>query len=200
MTEPDHPSDAAAVLGAGASAHVDYAAFGPVDSQAAEDRLGEWICDAWADRYEQALPGTADLVTFTDNKGFVYLFDISNSGDTASRVVGVFGRVDPERHARDDARIAHHQFKRSAEELIDRGHFVAHQLGGSDEGHNLFGQVSHVNRQGLWRKLERELATQSGQLMFVRAVYGDDSDRPAGLEHGHVTPEGDIYVAQFLNS
>jgi hypothetical protein len=198
---PDERSDdAAGLLGDGTQAHVDYAAFGSVDSRDAEDRLGEWICDAWAHRYEESLPNAADLVTFTDSKGFVYLYDIASSGNTASRVVGVFGRVTPDELPRDEPRIAHHKFKRSAEDLIDRGHFVAHQLGGSDEGHNLFGQVSDVNQKGLWRQLERELATQPGQLIFVRAVYTDDSDRPAGLEHGHVTREGDVYIAQFLNS
>lgn len=186
------------LLDEGGRAHVRYADMERASSAEAETNFGEEVFDAWADRYRDDNPG-ADLVTFTDDKGFTYLFDTGRSGDTAARVVGVFGHVADDYGKRDTARMNYQQLKKSSEEQIDRGHMIAHQLGGSDEAHNVVGQVSRINRQGPWRELERELAKHPGQLVFVRAVYDNDSDRPAALEHGHIGEDCKPVVAYFAN-
>ena len=144
------------LLDEGGRAHVRYADMERASSAEAETNFGEEVFDAWADRYRDDNPG-ADLVTFTDDKGFTYLFDTGRSGDTAARVVGVFGHVADDYGKRDTARMNYQQLKKSSEEQIDRGHMIAHQLGGSDEAHNVVGQVSRINRQGPWRELERNV-------------------------------------------
>jgi hypothetical protein len=86
---------------------------------------------------------------------------------------------------------------------FDKGHFIAHALGGS-VNINLFPQVRHINRgwsaEGkIYRQMERYCFENPGGMLFSRPLYADCSSRPAEIEFGVLRTDGTLWVRLFTN-
>jgi hypothetical protein len=172
----------------GASGGVDDAQFGPA------------LEDAWAQSYHTATDGKRDVVAFTVGS-FTWLWDATPvAGEVENRLIGVYGRSDPQGLPRDQSRMQGFPSPQRDHTIrVDRGHAAGHSLGGPDEGWNLFPQVADVNRRGHWRELEKYCTDHPGTFMFMRAVYSGNSDEPDGLEYGVVDQGGQLTVDRFNN-
>ena len=180
---------------------IDYAQL-PGSASGIDDRqLGPALEDAWAQSYHAATPGERDVVAFTVGN-FTWVWDAtaSGSGPAENRLIGVYGRSDRNGLPRDEGRIKGFPSpQRDHEMKVHRGHAAGHQLGGPDEGWNLFPQAAKVNQGGRWRELETYCAENPGTFMFVRAVYTTDTDVPSALEYGIEGQDGRLAVEQFDN-
>ncbi|MBS1874010.1 MAG: hypothetical protein JSU00_12415 [Acidobacteria bacterium] len=116
------------------------------------------------------------------------------------RLVAAFGTTKPPIGKRESARLrswigATERFLGSGR---DKGHFVAHSIGGRIDGFeiNIFSQQRHVSRgwseQGqMYRQMERYCAANPGTFCFTRPFY-KDHDLPtgrAGVWHPAPRPE-----------
>jgi hypothetical protein len=179
---------------------IDYGrlpgAVGSVD----DGQFSPALEDAWAQSYHAATDGNRDVVAFTVGS-FTWLWDATPvAGETENRLIGVYGRSDPQGLPRDQSRMRGFPSpQRDHQVKVDRGHGAGHSLGGPDEGWNLFSQVADVNRRGRWRELENYCSDNPGTFMFMRAVYSNNSDEPAKLEYGVVDQGGQLTVEQFNN-
>jgi hypothetical protein len=176
-------------------------AYAPADRVSIVSRLDEALPRLWHADY-LAMPGSTDnlvTVTFGDETRAGpfcrYLFDHSTDplrqnlpdedGTAEDRVVAVWGTSrEPDSRARDKARMRGFPLGPSAAH-DDRGHFFAHTMGGGLDI-NLFPQTPHVNRRGLWRKMETYCSQNPGTFSFIRPIYVDTTWRPARLEYGIV--------------
>lgn len=167
----------------------------PISDSTARESLEQ----AWVNSYCASAQGRPEIVAFSQGS-FTWVYDIADSsGGPPARLIGVYGRSDPQGEPRDDRRIAGFPSpQRDFPIPVHRGHAAGHQLGGPDEGYNLFPQVGAVNQGGRWRDLERYCADNPGTFMFMHAVYQSDSDAPALLEYG-VERDGTLTVERFKN-
>ena len=156
------------------------------------DEFGETVEAAWRTHYLASVAADpTDLVVVDPGNGFRYVFDLAGTlrdgpRRWAPRVVGVWGRSQPGGALRDASRMR--GFPRPGRRGDDRGHLIACAAGG---GHdiNLVPMDAGLNRgrtpEGArFRSMERQVAAQPGALFFIRALYDDDTDRPARFEVG----------------
>lgn len=187
---------------------ADYGVLLPPGSPALSDPdlLGDALRAAWCEEYAAATPWvpSIDEIVLGD---LTYLFD---SGPAASgaemgedRVVGVWGRSRPPLERRDAARQRGFVPVPRKWSLagLDRGHFVAHSLGGGMDM-NFFPQRADLNRGRSaagrrWRALERQAASP-GALLFVRPIYTSSTWVPDWLDFG-VALGGSLTVERFDN-
>ena len=84
----------------------------------------------------------------------------------------------------------------------DRGHVVAHEFGGADTEGNLVPMDSELNRNGDWRKFEKELkaAKEAGKdvSFVIEPQYEDDSRRPSSFIVSY-TIDGEYHEKEFKN-
>ena len=179
---------------------IDYGQL-PGSADGIDDRqLGPALEDAWAQSYHAATQGERDVVAFTVGN-FTWVWDATAAdGQADNRLIGVYGRSDPQGLPRDKGRIAGFPSPQHEHEVkVHRGHAAGHQLGGPDEGWNLFPQAADVNLGGRWKALEKYCKDNPGTFMFVRAVYSNDTDAPTALEYGIEDRSGQIAVEEFDN-
>lgn len=86
---------------------------------------------------------------------------------------------------------------------FDRGHFIAHSLGGYDQI-GLYPQRRDVNRGvgELGRKyvaMERYARRYPGTFLFCRPIYGDNTVHPFWIEFGVLKENGEFWVEVFPN-
>ncbi len=88
----------------------------------------------------------------------------------------------------------------------DKGHFIAHELGGAVDGMeaNVFAQRRDLNRgwsaEGkVYRRMEQYCADNVGTFCFSRPLYIDGSARPAWFDFGLLTREDQLWVERFDN-
>ncbi|MGH9919010.1 MAG: DNA/RNA non-specific endonuclease, partial [Nitrososphaerales archaeon] len=180
---------------------IDYGQLAGSTGGIDDRQLGPALEDAWTRSYRTATSGDRDVVAFTVSS-FTYVYDATPAGrgHADNRLIGVYGRSDPQGLPRDAARIAGFPSpQRDHTVRVHRGHAIGHQLGGPDEGYNLFPQAAEVNQGGQWRELEKYCADNPGTFMFVRAVYSSDTDEPAALEYGIEDENGRLVVTKFEN-
>lgn len=199
---PAHLAVLTAPPGPASTGHnsIDYERLRGADGGVDDGQFGSAIEDAWAQSYHEATDGRRDVVAFTVGS-FTWLWDATPvEGEIANRLIGVYGRSDPQGLPRDQSRMQGFPSpQRDHSAKVDRGHGAGHSLGGPDEGWNLFPQVADVNRRGRWRELENYCASHPGTFMFMHAVYPNNSDEPAGLEYGVVERSGQLTVERFNN-
>jgi hypothetical protein len=179
---------------------IDYERLPGAGSSIDDSRFGSALEDAWGRSYRAATGGERDIVAFTVGS-FTWLWDATlTEGATENRLIGVYGRSDPQGLPRARSRIEGFPSpKRSHPIPVDRGHAAGHSLGGPDEGWNLFPQVANVNQRGRWRELENYCTNHPGTFMFMRAVYSSHSDEAAKLEYGISDQDGRLVVEYFDN-
>lgn len=194
--------------------------------------LGEEVCDdrasllqhlsnelpyAWTKAYQLKSSSVGDICIMSHGS-FEYVFDdyssleftgsIQNSILPETRVVAVFGMSSPKKIKRDDYRLrgwigsTEHYFGKE----WDKGHFIAHSIGGAVDGMelNVFQQRRDLNRgwsqQGkIFRKMERHCFENPGTFCFNRPIYFDNSFKPSYFEFGILMPDNQLWVELFDN-
>jgi hypothetical protein len=178
---------------------VDYAAL-VARHKADDSALGKDVSTTWLAHYRDLTEWEPEVVEIALGK-LTYLFDLAASSgraprDADDRVVGVWGRAGKPNAKRDRARQAGFipEPARWSEADYDRGHFVAHSLGGGMDI-NFFPQAADLNRGSSergrrWRALERYAASADDAFIFVRPIYDSSSWTPALLDFWVVAPTG----------
>lgn len=140
--------------------------------------------------------------------GFEYVFDhytsleasgaVPYSATEESRLVVAYGRSAPRKQARDDYRLRGWvgPTEKAFGGAWDKGHYIAHSLGGAVDGVevNVFVQRRDLNRGWSadgkrFRQMERYCFEHPGTLCFARPIYLDGTSRPGWLEFGVVRPD-----------
>ncbi len=162
-------------------------------------------------------PRPTEILRITQGS-FEYIYDafdllvaqglVPDDPDTESRLVVAVGFSAPPEKQRDDPRLR--GWVGPTETIFgkpwDKGHFIAHTIGGAVEGieANVFVQRRDLNRgwseEGRrFRALEKYCGTHPGTFCFSRPIYLDGTSRPAWLEYGLLTAEGELRVEVFDN-
>lgn len=168
------------------------------------------VAAQWIDRYRAATSWSPEILELALGS-VVYLFDEAPGqrahGTDASdaRVVGVWGRATTVSRPREQSRQRGFlpDSSRWSRAGFDRGHFVAHSLGGGMDV-NFFPQAVDLNRGRSpagrrWRELERRAGASADALVLVRPVYDSDTWVPRWLDFG-VVVGGDLDVETFDNT
>jgi hypothetical protein len=140
---------------------------------------------------------------------FVYVCDVysqlENLGETpydqtrTDRIVGVFGQSNPTRSSR-RAALKTHPAGLSKDCFgydRDKGHFIAHCIGGVGLDINVFSQERNLNRGWsesgkTYRQMERYCYEHAGTFCFSRPVYAHGSSVPRWLEIGVMEQDGSL--------
>lgn len=180
--------------------------------------LQEILPLAFRDAYLEMTGRQTDIVRVRYNT-FEYFYDHypelqSNEIPVAhsmveARLVGVIGLSSPQKTKRDDYRLrgwvgpTETIFGR----LWDKGHYIAHSIGGAVDGTeiNVFVQKRSLNRgwsnEGkLFRQMEEFCAANAGTFCFSRPIYVDQTAKPAFVEFGVLKTSGNLWIECFNNS
>ena len=165
---------------------------------------GLW-CDDYEDGVAEANPQLIDIGSFR------VIFDLTSMGCSdpdiqEDRVIAIFGRSCPPVAARDAVRMRGFlgPTREAFGEGYDKGHFIAHSMGGDVlDSLNWFRQERRLNRGWsadgrVYRRLERLCAARPGTFLFSRPLYHTPSARPDLLEFG-VLHDGRLEVCRFDN-
>lgn len=181
------------------------------------EHLSKELPHTWIKAYQLESSSVGDICIMRHGT-FEYIFDdyssleitesMKNSILPETRVVGVFGLSAPKKIRRDDYRLrgwigsTEHYFGKD----WDKGHFIAHSIGGAVDGMelNVFQQRRDLNRgwsqQGkIFRKMEKYCFDNPGTFCFNRPIYFDTSFKPAFYEFGVLMPDGQLWVELFDN-
>ncbi len=179
--------------------------------------LQERLPYVWRDAYLLLTPRPTEIVRFRHGT-FEYIFDdygsleargvVSSSKYEQARLVVAHGRSEPRPRRRDDSRLrgwaghTEHNFGKA----WDKGHFIAHSLGGTVDGveANVFVQRRDLNRgwskEGRrFRSMEKYCNEHARTFCFARPIYSDGTDRPGFLEFGLIKRNGELWVECFDN-
>jgi hypothetical protein len=175
--------------------------------------LRQALEDAWYAAYVTASGRKANVLVFT-NGTFTYIYDhydellrsgaeVENAA-SESRLVAAVGTsiTNAKRRAHDDGRLR--GWVGPTEKTFgagwDKGHFIAHSLGGAVDGleANVFVQLRGANRGG-YRNMEQYCAANPGVLCFSRPMYDDNTALPAAVEFGVLRPDMTWWIQRFPN-
>ena len=184
-------------------------------------QLSAWLFENlpyfWREAYKKMTMRQTDIVR-VQYITFEYFYDHYPEMQPASiapsdlgiepRLMGVLGYSAPQLEQRDDYRLKgwvgpteKHFGKR-----WDKGHFIAHSLGGAVDGTeiNVFVQSRRLNRgwstAGKWfRQMETYCASNPGTFCFSRPLYIDQTAKPAFIEFGLLKPTDELWVECFDN-
>ena len=165
----------------------------------------------WLEAYVEMSPRKVNVVLFTHGS-FDYVYDdyatleatgvVERDAVTEARLVAAVGLSQPGPRPRDDARLRGWVGPTGAifGERWDKGHFIAHSIGGTVDGleANVFLHRRAVNRGG-YREMEKYCAASPGVLCFSRPLYGDPSARPVQVEFGVLKPSREWWIQVFEN-
>lgn len=172
----------------------------------------------WHEAYVAAAPGRQVNLGVVTRGTFEYIYDdqdtfvatgvVLDELNLESRVVAVIGTSAPDLRRRDDYRLR--GWLGATEETFgkawDKGHFIAHSVGGAVMGSelNVFVQRRDLNRGWSpagrrYRAMETYCATRSGILCWSRPMYSDGSAMPLQLEFGILKEDGELWVETFDN-
>ena len=173
--------------------------------------LRETLPVVFLEAYVEMVPRRANVVSVTGGT-FEYVYDnyaeleatgvVEPDPVTESRLVCAVGISRMNESRRDDARLRGWVGPTGATfgEGWDKGHFIAHTMGGAIDGleMNVFLQRRSVNRGG-YRRLERYCAANPGVLCFSRPIYSGPSATPSAVEFGVLTLDGVFDIETFSN-
>ena len=180
------------------------------------DKFAASIQQEWKKSYQQTCrPPVIKNITSFENMGFTTLFDsayerfeftdIMCDSFIEDRTVGTCGFSKKQNNPRrkNDYYMKSDESRAWSDSETDRGHFLAHAMGGSILT-NIFPQKRSTNRgrsnDGIkYRQMEKYLTDHPGTFCFARPIYFDFSTRPFILEFGYVTKDYKINVEHFEN-
>ncbi len=176
--------------------------------------LSEELPHQFHEKYLLMTPRITNLCRYYF-KDFEYIYDdyatlettgvVPLSPTIESRVVGVLGLSNPTSERRDASRLR--GWVGATEEYLgentDKGHFIAHTIGGGLEV-NIFAQRRDINRgwseRGkVFREMEKYCARRAGIFCFNRPIYSEDTSRPWMIEFGLLMESGELWVERFEN-
>lgn len=183
-----------------------------------EDFLRAELPHVWHDAYLAMTPGRRVNLSVIPRGTFEYFYDdhdtlvatgvVPDELNVESRVVAVIGTSSPEPRPRDDSRLrgwlgpTDNTFGKA----WDKGHFIAHTIGGAVKGWelNVFVQRRDLNRGwsaagSRYRAMEKYCAGNAGVLCWSRPVYSDGSAMPLQIEFGVLKRDGELWVETFDN-
>jgi hypothetical protein len=180
--------------------------------------LREELPHYWYDEYSRMTPGRQLNVSVITRGTFDYLFDeqdtliaagvVSPEPNTESRLVAVLGFSAPDLRRRDDARLRKWLGATNSTfgKAWDKGHFIAHSIGGAVAGSelNVFIQRRDLNRGWSpagrrYRALETYCAAHPDVLCWSRPIYTDGSAMPLQIEFGVLKADDQLWVDTFEN-
>ncbi len=172
----------------------------------------------WMEAYLVMTPRQTDIYRIRLGS-FEYVYDdyatlaarrvVPYDSEAEARLVAVFGRSAPRDRTRDDYRLRRWVGPTEANfgKSWDKGHFIAHSIGGAvDRAEvNVFVQRRHLNRgwssEGIrYRKMEKYCRLHPGTFCFNRPLYTNGSAKPTFIEFGLFTVENRLWVEYFDNS
>ena len=200
---------------------IDYVAFlqgaRNVAGQDVIAVLMEELPYAWRDAYLEMMPRTTNIVRFRFGT-FEYLYDdyatleatgaVPHDPCIEARLVAVCGLSAPQKKKRDDYRLKGWvgATERTFGSGWDKGHFIAHSIGGAvDQAEvNVFVQRRDLNRGWSaagkrFREMEKYCELNSGTFCFSRPVYHDQMAKPALVEFGVLRDNCEFWVECFEN-
>jgi hypothetical protein len=164
----------------------------------------------WRDAYCRNTIYETDIVESPEG-ALIYQFDTRVVEETdaslkAGRLIAVYGRVGEIAGARLSSAQLRQRFLGPTEKSIgpvDKGHFIAHSLGGSSSM-NLFPQDRRLNRGWSedgkkYRSMESFAADRPGTFVFHRPIYSDGTLWPRCFEFGLLKPDSELWVEVFDN-
>lgn len=161
----------------------------------------------WGDHYRGYCEPYGDIC-IVQIGAFDYIMDDRSLLGFESRIIAAFGISIPNKTKRDDYRLRGWVGKTNEHfgPEWDKGHFIAHTIGGSVHHAelNVFKQLRSLNRgwsdEGKeYRKMEEYCKLNPGTFCFQRAIYEDDTANPVVCEFGLLTKEKTLWVKQFSN-
>jgi hypothetical protein len=206
------------------AAQIDFSAL----MRAGGGRVGEeligWLAEelvyASHDAYLAMTPRLTDIARISQGP-FEYVYDDYASLEAQglvpahptmeARLVLAIGRSAPRLPKRDDSRLrgwAGPSLTNVYGPGWDRGHFIAHSMGGVVDGFelNVFVQRRSLNRGwkshprgGLYRQMEKYCASNDRTLCFSRPIYCDETAKPTFIEFGILKPDGTLWLELFDN-
>ncbi len=149
---------------------------------------------------------------------FEYIFDdyatlekkgiVPINSSIESRVIAAFGISNPQKKYRDDYRLRNWIGRTNLlfGNSWDKGHLIAHSIGGSVDGAelNVFQQRRDLNRGWSndgkqFRKMENYCLKHEGTFCFNRPIYLDQTSKPAFIEFGLLKSSRELWVDIFDN-
>jgi hypothetical protein len=188
-----------------------------VESAELADFLLRELPYVWRDAYIDMTTRQTNVVRWQYGS-FEYLFDdhasleatgaVLRDRNVEARLVAALGRSEPRETARDDYRLK--GWIGATEKTFgrewDKGHFIAHSIGGAVDGleANVFVQRRDLNRGWSeagkrFRDMEKYCVLNRGTLCFSRPLYIDETARPAFVEFGVLMSNGELWVERFDN-
>lgn len=171
---------------------VDYSAIEHLDAAAAVATFRNSVVDQWVADYRQASGAQRDIREVTIGS-YTYVYDAGGTGAPAERLIGVYGVATPPDAAADRRYMAGFpDVKRSHTQDVEKGHVIAHSIGGTEMGINLAPQSRLLNRGkgSEWREQEIYCQKNPGTFLFVKFEYSDASDEPRTACIGVLKPSG----------
>lgn len=189
------------------------------DLQVVKELLLEELPYLWRDAYLSMTPrltridrirlGTFEYF-YDDLATLEALGEVPYSPTAEARLMGVMGfsSPDPRARGREDRRLRGFIGPTQKEfgDEWDKGHFIAHEIGGSVTGIevNVFIQLRALNRgwsdEGkIYRKMERYCRLNPGTFCFSRPIYDDETSKPSFVEFGVLRGANDLWVQIFDN-
>ena len=179
--------------------------------------LKEKLPLCFRDAYEEMTRRQTDIVRVRYNT-FEYFYDhfpelqpkstLLPDEKIEPRLVGVLGCSSSQEIKRDDSRLkgwvgpTEKHFGRR----WDKGHFIAHSIGGAVDGTelNVFIQNRSLNRGWSeagkrFRQMEIFCAANPGTFCFSRPLYDDQTAKPAFVEFGILKTDRHLWVECFDN-
>jgi hypothetical protein len=162
-------------------------------------------------------PGPTEVLRFRRGT-FEYMYDdyvpeetsttVPNDLGKEARLAAAFGISQPSESARDDYRLR--GWVGATEKIFgkewDKGHFIAHSIGGAVDGSeaNVFVQRRDLNRgwsqEGIrYCEMERYCRLNPGTFCFSCPLYVDQTAKPAFIEFGVLKTDRELWVECFDN-
>lgn len=200
---------------------LDYSVLlGRIGGDSVEDKiaiLAQELPCLWRDAYERNGRPRTSIVRIRDNS-FEYIYDnysyLESTGVVPyhpiieDRLVAVVGRSLTGSKPRDDYRLRGWvgPTETTYTNRYDKGHFVAHSIGGAVDRSemNVFVQRRDLNRgwseEGkLYRAMEKYCFVHPGTFCFSRPLYEDQTSKPSYLEFGILKGASELWVECFDN-
>ncbi len=171
----------------------------------------------WRDAYVEMTAHPPNVVRWR-YRDFEYIYDDCASLEVTgsvpydqkaeARLVAAVGRSRPKASARDDYRLK--GWVGATEKMFgpgwDKGHFIAHSIGGAVDGleANVFVQRRDLNRGWSvagkrFRQMEKYCVLNPGTLCFSRPLYADQTAKPAFVEFGVLKCGDELWLESFDN-